>query len=153
MACRCTQNTHFNRYYYYYYYYYLLIIAFYLVMECKYGIKLIISYVVGINASDYILLLFMIKGGNEMIHFQMMSSSSSSRKSRKLLRMGAMQDYDDTGANSKHDPRKKPGKPWSIINFTSKLLLITFKLLISISISIFSEVLMIISYSIRKKKA
>ncbi|XVF51028.1 hypothetical protein PTKIN_Ptkin04bG0150500 [Pterospermum kingtungense] len=31
--------------------------------------------------------------------------------SRKLLTVGAMLDYDDTGANPKHDPRKKPGKP------------------------------------------
>ncbi|EOY23598.1 hypothetical protein QQP08_011946 [Theobroma cacao] len=31
--------------------------------------------------------------------------------SRKLLMLGAMLDYDDTGANTKHDPRKKPGKP------------------------------------------
>ncbi|XVF12694.1 hypothetical protein REPUB_Repub08aG0141200 [Reevesia pubescens] len=30
--------------------------------------------------------------------------------SRKLL-MGIMLDYDDAGANPKHDPRKKPGKP------------------------------------------
>ncbi|KAL4362862.1 hypothetical protein GQ457_04G013640 [Hibiscus cannabinus] len=42
------------------------------------------------------------KGGNEKIQ---MSSSS-----RKLL-TGAMLDYDDTGANTKHDPRRKPGKP------------------------------------------
>lgn len=32
--------------------------------------------------------------------------------SRKLLMEGAMLDYDDTGANTKHEPRKKPGKPW-----------------------------------------
>ncbi|XWS61353.1 hypothetical protein CRYUN_Cryun07bG0118700 [Craigia yunnanensis] len=31
--------------------------------------------------------------------------------SRKLLMLGAMLDYDDAGANPKHDPRKKPGKP------------------------------------------
>ncbi|KAK8686519.1 hypothetical protein V6N13_125543 [Hibiscus sabdariffa] len=42
------------------------------------------------------------KGGNEKIQ---MSSSS-----RKLL-TGTMLDYDDTGANTKHDPRRKPGKP------------------------------------------
>ncbi|KAL4348242.1 hypothetical protein GQ457_17G023280 [Hibiscus cannabinus] len=34
-------------------------------------------------------------------------------QSRKLLMLGlgGMLDYDDTGANPKHDPRKKPGKP------------------------------------------
>ncbi|XP_022738448.1 uncharacterized protein LOC111291122 [Durio zibethinus] len=41
------------------------------------------------------------RGGKGMIQM---------RSSRKLL-MGAMLDYDDTGANPKHDPRKKPGKP------------------------------------------
>lgn len=29
---------------------------------------------------------------------------------RKLL-MGGMLDYEETGANTKHEPRKRPGKP------------------------------------------
>lgn len=28
---------------------------------------------------------------------------------RKRLMLGAVLDYDDTGPNPKHDPRKKPG--------------------------------------------
>ncbi|KAB2089454.1 hypothetical protein ERO13_A03G051600v2 [Gossypium hirsutum] len=43
----------------------------------------------------------LMKGVNEKI--QMTSS-------RKLL-MGAMLDYEETGANTKHEPRKRPGKP------------------------------------------
>ncbi|XVE58344.1 hypothetical protein DITRI_Ditri04bG0162600 [Diplodiscus trichospermus] len=39
----------------------------------------------------------------------MIETMSSS--SRKLLMVGAMLDYDDAGANHKHDPKKKPGKP------------------------------------------
>ncbi|GMI75582.1 hypothetical protein HRI_001227500 [Hibiscus trionum] len=42
------------------------------------------------------------------LHQQMKGGSSSS--SRKLL-TGAILDYDDTGANTKHEPRRKPGKP------------------------------------------
>ncbi|GLT69501.1 hypothetical protein SLA2020_416490 [Shorea laevis] len=30
-------------------------------------------------------------------------------KLRKLLEFDSLLDYDDAGANSKHDPRKKPG--------------------------------------------
>ncbi|KAK8484412.1 hypothetical protein V6N13_046778 [Hibiscus sabdariffa] len=46
------------------------------------------------------------QGGKEKIQFRM-------RAARKLLMLGlgGMLDYDDTGANPKHDPRKKPGKP------------------------------------------
>ncbi|KAB2001064.1 hypothetical protein ES319_D12G275000v1 [Gossypium barbadense] len=46
------------------------------------------------------------QGGKEMMMIQM-------RTVRKLMMLGGMQDYDDTGANQKHehDPRKKPGKP------------------------------------------
>ncbi|XP_039065266.1 uncharacterized protein LOC120210631 [Hibiscus syriacus] len=43
------------------------------------------------------------KGGN----YERIQMSSSSRK----LLTGAMLDYDDTGANTKHEPRRKPGKP------------------------------------------
>ncbi|GMJ06354.1 hypothetical protein like AT5G53486 [Hibiscus trionum] len=42
--------------------------------------------------------------GKEMIQFQMSAA-------RRLLMLGGMLDYDDAGANPKHDPRKKPGKP------------------------------------------
>ncbi|PPD92185.1 hypothetical protein GOBAR_DD10860 [Gossypium barbadense] len=46
------------------------------------------------------------QGGKEMMMIQM-------RTVRKLMMLGGMQDYNDTGANQKHehDPRKKPGKP------------------------------------------
>ncbi|KAK8599291.1 hypothetical protein V6N13_077222 [Hibiscus sabdariffa] len=46
------------------------------------------------------------QGGKEKIQ----SRISAARK-LLMLGLGGMLDYDDTGANPKHDPRKKPGKP------------------------------------------
>ncbi|MBA0761775.1 hypothetical protein Gotri_024369 [Gossypium trilobum] len=59
------------------------------------------------------LLLFMpFSYGNPIINSSMkgVNEKIQMTSSRKLL-MGAMLDYEETGANTKHEPRKRPGKP------------------------------------------
>ncbi|MBA0609269.1 hypothetical protein Godav_021350 [Gossypium davidsonii] len=67
-----------------------------------------------INSS--LLLAGMVNGGMQAkyhsLHQQMkgVNEKIQMTSSRKLL-MGAMLDYEETGANTKHEPRKRPGKP------------------------------------------
>ncbi|XVF10098.1 hypothetical protein REPUB_Repub07fG0153900 [Reevesia pubescens] len=75
-----------------------LLVSFLLIMPFSYGMQVKDGFQGGMLQAKYSLYQ---RTGNGIIQ---MSSS------RKLL-MGAMLDYDDTGANPKHDPRKKPGKP------------------------------------------
>ncbi|KAA3456797.1 hypothetical protein EPI10_003559 [Gossypium australe] len=63
-----------------------------------------------------LLLAGMVNGGMQAkynsLHQQMkgVNEKIQMTSSRKLL-MGAMLDYEETGANTKHEPRKRPGKP------------------------------------------
>ncbi|XWS48591.1 hypothetical protein CRYUN_Cryun13aG0089600 [Craigia yunnanensis] len=52
-----------------------------------------------------------LQGGMQAKHSLEQGGMIRMSSSRKLLMLGAMLDYDDTGANHKHDPIKKPGKP------------------------------------------
>ncbi|MBA0794645.1 hypothetical protein Gohar_018954 [Gossypium harknessii] len=68
------------------------------------------------DAVALVLVLGMVNGGMQAkyhsLHQQMkgVNEKIQMTSSRKLL-MGAMLDYEETGANTKHEPRKRPGKP------------------------------------------
>ncbi|KAF3432795.1 hypothetical protein FNV43_RR23897 [Rhamnella rubrinervis] len=50
-----------------------------------------------------------LKDGSNLNHYSLHQGTGIRMNSRKLMMADTLLDYDDAGANPKHDPKRKPG--------------------------------------------